>query len=62
MKWSEFFTSSIGKKFIMSLTGLFLISFLIVHVGVNACIWAMDGGLCLIRPHILWEPRWWCGL
>ncbi len=44
MKWSEFFTSSIGKKFIMSLTGIFLISFLVVHVGINACIWASDGG------------------
>ncbi|HLK28393.1 MAG TPA: succinate dehydrogenase cytochrome b subunit [Puia sp.] len=44
MKWSEFFTSSIGKKFVMGLTGLFLISFLIVHVGVNACIWANDSG------------------
>jgi succinate dehydrogenase / fumarate reductase, cytochrome b subunit len=44
MKWSEFFTSSVGKKFVMGLTGLFLISFLIVHVGVNACIWANDNG------------------
>ncbi|HLY70159.1 MAG TPA: succinate dehydrogenase cytochrome b subunit [Puia sp.] len=44
MKWSEFFTSSVGKKFVMGLTGLFLISFLVVHVGVNACIWANDGG------------------
>jgi succinate dehydrogenase / fumarate reductase cytochrome b subunit len=44
MKWSELFTSSIGKKFIMSLTGIFLISFLVVHVGINACIWANDGG------------------
>lgn len=44
MKWSEFFTSSVGKKFTMALTGLFLISFLVVHVGLNACIWANDGG------------------
>jgi succinate dehydrogenase / fumarate reductase cytochrome b subunit len=44
MKWSAFFSSSIGKKFIMSLTGIFLISFLVVHVGVNACIWANDEG------------------
>jgi succinate dehydrogenase / fumarate reductase cytochrome b subunit len=44
MKWSEFFTSSIGKKFVMGLTGIFLISFLVVHVGINACIWAMDDG------------------
>jgi succinate dehydrogenase / fumarate reductase cytochrome b subunit len=40
MKWSEFFTSSVGKKFVMAFTGLFLISFLIVHVGINACIFA----------------------
>src|SRR6267142_5732800 len=44
MKWSEFFTSSVGKKFVMGLTGIFLISFLVVHVGINACMWAMDGG------------------
>jgi succinate dehydrogenase / fumarate reductase cytochrome b subunit len=44
MKWSEFFTSSVGKKFVMGLTGLFLISFLVVHVGINSCIWANDGG------------------
>ncbi|HEX4849531.1 MAG TPA: succinate dehydrogenase, partial [Puia sp.] len=28
----------------MSLTGLSLIAFLVVHVGINACIWARDGG------------------
>ena len=28
----------------MALTGLFLISFLVVHVGLNACIWANDNG------------------
>lgn len=44
MKWSEVFTSSVGKKWVMALTGLFLISFLIVHAGLNACIWANDGG------------------
>src|SRR5947208_1482256 len=44
MKWSQFFTSSVGKKLVMSLTGLFLISFLVVHVGLNACIWADDHG------------------
>jgi succinate dehydrogenase / fumarate reductase cytochrome b subunit len=40
MKWSEFFTSSVGKKFVMALTGLFLISFLVIHAGLNACIFA----------------------
>ncbi len=44
MKWIDLFTSSVGKKFIMGLTGISLIAFLIVHAGLNACIWANDGG------------------
>lgn len=44
MTWKQFFTSSVGKKLVMALTGLFLISFLVVHVGLNACIWAGDEG------------------
>lgn len=44
MTFSQMFTSSIGKKFVMALTGIFLISFLVVHVGLNACIWANDDG------------------
>ncbi|HLF44823.1 MAG TPA: succinate dehydrogenase cytochrome b subunit [Chitinophagaceae bacterium] len=38
MNWSSLFTSSIGKKIVMGITGLFLVSFLIVHMGVNATI------------------------
>lgn len=38
MKWSQFFTSVVGRKIVMALTGFFLISFLIVHVGLNSCI------------------------
>lgn len=41
MKWAEFFTSSVGKKLVMALTGLFLILFLIVHVTVNSLMWAV---------------------
>jgi succinate dehydrogenase / fumarate reductase cytochrome b subunit len=44
MTWKLFFTSSIGKKLLMGLTGLFLILFLIVHAGVNACIFLNDNG------------------
>ncbi|HVX51953.1 MAG TPA: succinate dehydrogenase cytochrome b subunit [Chitinophagaceae bacterium] len=44
MTWKKVFTSSIGRKIVMGLTGVFLILFLIVHVGLNACIWANDGG------------------
>ena len=38
------FNSSIGRKFVMGLTGLFLISFLIIHVSINSCIYFNDGG------------------
>jgi succinate dehydrogenase / fumarate reductase cytochrome b subunit len=44
MTWKSFFVSSIGKKFAMGLTGLFLITFLIVHAGVNSCIFLNDDG------------------
>ena len=45
MKWlTNFLTSSIGRKLIMSLTGLFLIIFLIVHLLGNLQLLANDGG------------------
>ena len=44
-KFAVLFTSSIGRKMVMSLTGLFLCSFLIVHCGINACLFVNDGGL-----------------
>jgi succinate dehydrogenase / fumarate reductase, cytochrome b subunit len=44
MTWKEYFTSSIGKKFIMAFTGLFLILFLIVHAGANSCIFLPEKG------------------
>ncbi len=45
MSWfSKFLTSSVGKKLIMSLTGLFLIIFLLVHLIGNLQLLADDGG------------------
>jgi len=44
MTSKQFFTSSIGKKITMGLTGFFLISFLIVHCSINAMIFFNDGG------------------
>ncbi len=38
MNWKHYFTTSIGKKLVMGFTGLFLISFLIVHCYVNSMI------------------------
>lgn len=40
-----FLKTSIGKKVVMGLTGLFLIVFLVVHCFINALIFFNDGGL-----------------
>jgi len=46
MNWfSKFLTSSIGRKLIMSLTGLFLILFLVVHLIGNLQLLIDDGGV-----------------
>ena len=45
MNWFvRFLTSSIGKKLIMSLTGLFLCLFLVVHLAGNLQLLLDDGG------------------
>lgn len=45
MSWlTEFLVSSIGRKLIMSLTGLFLIVFLVIHLIGNLQLLAGDGG------------------
>ncbi|MEO6638139.1 MAG: succinate dehydrogenase cytochrome b subunit [Ginsengibacter sp.] len=44
MTWKQLFTSSIGKKFVMALTGFFLIVYLVVHASINAMIFYDDGG------------------
>lgn len=45
MSWfTQFLTSSIGRKLIMSLTGLFLIVFLLVHLLGNFQLLVNDGG------------------
>lgn len=40
-----FLSSSIGKKAIMGITGLFLVSFLVIHCFLNSLIFFNDGGL-----------------
>ena len=44
MTWKQTFTSSIGKKILMALTGFFLIIYLVVHAGINALIFYNDDG------------------
>jgi len=41
---STIFGSSIGKKLLMSLSGLFLVTFLIVHLSINLLLLVPDGG------------------
>lgn len=41
---SNFLTASIGRKFIMSISGLFLMMFICVHLGVNLLLIIDDSG------------------
>lgn len=43
MKWNQALTSSIGRKYVMAITGLFLIIFLIVHAYVNINVLFTNG-------------------
>lgn len=45
MNWKDYFSTSIGKKLQMSLTGIFLILFLVVHCYINAQIFYNDKGV-----------------
>jgi succinate dehydrogenase / fumarate reductase, cytochrome b subunit len=58
MQWSNFYTSSIGRKVIMAATGLFLMAFLIVHLGLNATIFTNDGGVLFDRTADLLRHNW----
>ena len=44
MSKSNILDSTLGRKLLMGVTGIFLISFLVVHVGINSCIFLNDHG------------------
>ncbi len=45
MKWGiDLFSSSIGKKLVMALSGLFMIAFLTVHLAGNLQLLKADEG------------------
>jgi succinate dehydrogenase / fumarate reductase cytochrome b subunit len=48
-KFFEFLNSSVGRKWLMALTGLFLSLFLIVHVSGNLQLFKDDGGMAFNR-------------
>ncbi len=41
---SKFLTASIGRKFVMSITGIFLMVFIAVHLGINLLLIFDDSG------------------
>ncbi|MEN8117682.1 MAG: succinate dehydrogenase cytochrome b subunit [Bacteroidota bacterium] len=41
---SKFLTASIGRKFVMSISGLFLVMFIAVHLGINLLLIFDDSG------------------
>lgn len=41
---ADFYTSSVGKKLLVGLTGFFLMSFLVVHLYLNLFLFASDSG------------------
>ena len=43
-KITNFFTSSVGRKLLMGLTGFFLCSFLVVHLTINLFLFRSDNG------------------
>jgi succinate dehydrogenase / fumarate reductase, cytochrome b subunit len=45
MQWTNFYTSSIGRKVVMASTGIFLMVFLLIHLGLNAVMLAADRGI-----------------
>ena len=51
---SKILFSSISKKFVMALAGLFLLTFLPLHFIINLMLLKSEPGL-LIRQHILWQ-------
>jgi succinate dehydrogenase / fumarate reductase cytochrome b subunit len=45
MSWvAQTLNSTVGRKLIVALTGLFLCTFLIVHAGGNTLLFRGDGG------------------
>ncbi len=43
MKWNQVLTSSIGRKYVMAFTGLFLVIFLVVHAYININVLFTNG-------------------
>lgn len=58
MTWKHFFTSSLGKKYIMGFTGFFLIFYLIIHAAVNSLIFYNDDGVVFNEAAHFMSHNW----
>lgn len=58
MKFKEIITSPVGRKFVMGLTGIFLVLFLLVHATLNATIFLNDGGVFFDKAAHFMEYNW----
>lgn len=58
MKLKEALTNSVGRKFVMAFTGIFLILFLIVHASINAFIFFNDGGVLFEKVAHFMSHNW----
>jgi succinate dehydrogenase / fumarate reductase, cytochrome b subunit len=58
MQWTIFYTSSIGRKIVMAITGLFLMAFLVVHLGLNATILVADRGILFNQIATEFHHNW----
>jgi len=52
--------SSITKKIVMALAGLFLIVFLLVHLSINLCLLRSDGGQWFTVRRRLYVVQLYC--
>ena len=50
---SNIFSTSIGRKLVMSLAGLFLVSFLLVHLGINLLVFLESKEPFAIAAHFM---------
>jgi len=57
-KKASFLSSSIATKVVMGLTGLFLISFLVIHCFLNSLIFFNDGGLTFNEGSHFMATNW----
>ncbi len=54
----SFYTSSIGRKIVMASTGIFLMAFMVIHLGLNATILVADQGILFNQIATVFHHNW----